>query len=80
MQMGAQKMGYFTRSEFKCGLSELGATTVAQLKKALPSLAAEVQAAHTLEEFHKFAFQFCLTVSAVRWDGVGVTSVPSNSA
>lgn len=60
-KMGAQKMGYFTRSEFKCGLSELGATTVAQLKKALPSLAAEVQAAHTLEEFHKFAFQFCLT-------------------
>ncbi|KAL4430988.1 hypothetical protein ABPG75_006244 [Micractinium tetrahymenae] len=60
-KMGAQKMGYFSRAEFKAGLSELGATSVAQLRKALPTLATEVRHPHTLEQFHRFAFCFCLT-------------------
>ncbi len=64
LQMGAQKMGYFSRAEFSTGLSELGATSVAQLRKVLPSLASEVRHAHALEQFHRFAFRFCLTV---RW-------------
>lgn len=62
VQMGAQKMGYFSRAEFSTGLSELGATSVAQLRKVLPSLASEVRHAHALEQFHRFAFRFCLTV------------------
>ncbi len=60
--MGAQKMGYFSRSEFKSGLTELGATTIPQLRKALPNLRIEVAVPDALEEFHKFAFRFCLTV------------------
>ena len=43
LQMGAQKLGYFSRAEFRAGLSELGATSVAQLRKALPTLATEVR-------------------------------------
>ncbi|KAL4426820.1 hypothetical protein ABPG77_006606 [Micractinium sp. CCAP 211/92] len=60
-KMGAQRMGYFSRAEFGAGLSELGATSVAQLRKVLPSLASEVRHAHALEQFHRFAFRFCLT-------------------
>ncbi len=63
LQMGAQKMGYFSRSEFKLGLTELGATTIPQLRKVLPNLQVEVAVPDALEEFHKFAFRFCLTVS-----------------
>jgi hypothetical protein len=62
--MGAQKMGFFTRAEFKGGLAELGATTLAQLRRLLPTLSAELASPHALEEFHKFAFRFCLTVRA----------------
>lgn len=44
-QMGAQKMGYFSRAEFRTGLSELGASSLAQLRKVLPTLATEVRPA-----------------------------------
>lgn len=43
--MGAQKMGYFSRAEFRTGLSELGASSLAQLRKVLPTLATEVRPA-----------------------------------
>lgn len=59
-KMGAQKMGYFSRAEFRTGLSELGASSLAQLRKVLPTLATEVRHPHTLEQFHHFAFRFCL--------------------
>lgn len=61
-QMGAQKMGFFTRAEFKGGLAELGVTTLVQLRKLLPTLSSELASPHAQEEFHKFAFNFCLTV------------------
>lgn len=55
-------MGYFSRQEFRDGLSELGAITIAQLRKVLPRLPLEVQDSAALDEFHRFAFSFCLTV------------------
>ena len=60
--MGAAQMGFFSRAEFKHGLSELGATTVAQLRKALPGLAADAADLYAEEELHAWSFRFCLTV------------------
>ncbi|PSC73760.1 DCN1 4 [Micractinium conductrix] len=60
-KMGAVKMGFFSREEFKAGLSELGVTAMAALRKALPGLAGEVRHPHAFESFHAFAFRFCLT-------------------
>ncbi|KAL4859445.1 DCN1-like protein 2 [Chlorella vulgaris] len=60
-KMGAKRMGYFSRQEFRDGLSDLGAITIAQLRKVLPRLPLEVQDSAALDEFHRFAFSFCLT-------------------
>jgi hypothetical protein len=69
--MGAQRMGYFSRAEFKSGLAEVGAVTIAQLRKVLPTLSAELRSPHRLEEFHRFAFRFCLTVrQGAKWHGI----------
>lgn len=60
--MGAQRMGFFTRAEFKQGLAECGATSVAQLRKALPRLAEVDDDPHAQEALHQWAFRYCLTV------------------
>lgn len=65
-QMGAQRMGFFTRAEFKQGLTECGATSVAQLRKALPRLADVDGDPHAQEALHQWAFRYCLTVGRVR--------------
>lgn len=61
--MGAQKMGYFSRGEFTSGFAALGANSIAQIKKALPSLEAAVRQPAALAEFYAYSFRFCLTVS-----------------
>lgn len=43
---------------------QLGATTVAQLRKVLPTLAAEVAGdPYEEESLYRWSFRFCLTVS-----------------
>ena len=60
--MGAKKMGFFTREEFKQGFTELGVATLAGLKKALPGLEVRLKDPQAFHEFYGFAFSFCLTV------------------
>lgn len=57
--MKAQKMGYFSRQEFETGFETLHARTIAQLKKALPTL--NKIATNQQKDFHDFAFRFCFT-------------------
>jgi hypothetical protein len=57
-QMGAKRMGYFSREEFKSGLMSLGCSSLPQLKKALPGL--EKAALAQAKPFYDFAFRFCL--------------------
>ena len=46
-------------------LPQLGATTVAQLRKALPGLVAEAaQDPYAEESLYRWSFRFCLTVRA----------------
>ena len=49
------------------GFASLNASSVAQLKKALPSLEAAVGDPASLQDFYTFAFKFCLTVGG--WVG-----------
>lgn len=61
-KMAAKRQGYFSRDEFQRGLSALKATTVAQVKRALPALEDEVDADPDIfSDFCIFAFKFCLT-------------------
>lgn len=59
--MGAKRMGFFSRQEFLHGCRTVGASTLAQLKKALPKLDAAIAAPDAFQGFYTFAFQFCLT-------------------
>ncbi|GAB4817652.1 hypothetical protein N2152v2_004698 [Parachlorella kessleri] len=60
-RFGAKRMGFFSREEFLDGFKLMNSSSVAQLLKALPSLEAAVQDPATLQDFHIYAFRFCLT-------------------
>lgn len=59
--MGARRMGYFSRAEFRRGCKLLGVTTLSHLKKSLPKLDLLVQPPQQFSSFYNFAFQYCLT-------------------
>jgi DCN1-like protein 4/5 len=61
-KMRAKRMGYFSRDEFQTGLAALKATTVAQVKRALPALEEQIDMdPEAFHDFCTFAFKFCLT-------------------
>ncbi|KAK4415027.1 DCN1-like protein 4 [Sesamum alatum] len=60
-KMNAQKQGYFTQDEWRRGLKALRVDTVNKLKKTLPELEKEVLKSENFEDFHKYAFRYCLT-------------------
>lgn len=60
-KMNASRMGYFTRDEFRRGFQQLSATSLAQLKKALPKLENDYKETYALKSLHSFAFTFLLT-------------------
>eukprot|EP00887_Chlorella_sp_A99_P005482 scaffold1.g5482.t1 len=60
-KMDAKRMGYFSKDEFKHGFAQMGAATLAALRKALPRLEGEVKDPEAFQEFYEFAFRFCLT-------------------
>lgn len=61
-KMGAQRMGYFSRSEFEGGARTLKAHDAKALRRAALALEDEVAAPSALLAFATFAFKFCLTV------------------
>ena len=61
-KMGAQRMGYFSRSEFESGARALKAYDAKALRRAALALEDEVAAPSALLAFATFAFKFCLTV------------------
>lgn len=61
-KMGAQQMGFFSRSEFDQGLRALNAHDVPSLKTALDQVAIKVDNdPDVFQNFYQFAFKFCLT-------------------
>ena len=61
-KMGAQRMGYFSRSEFESGARALKAYDAKAMRRAALALEDEVAAPSALLAFATFAFKFCLTV------------------
>ena len=61
-KMGAQRMGYFSRSEFESGARALKAYDAKAMRRAALALEDEVAAPSALLAFATFAFNFCLTV------------------
>ena len=70
-QMGAQRMGFLSRDEFARGCQALGATSIAQLKKAMPKLDSMIAHKDAFLEFFLFAFKFCLEVRSAAAEGGG---------
>ncbi|DBA81092.1 TPA: hypothetical protein ACH3X2_007066 [Trebouxia sp. C0005] len=61
-KMGAQQMGFFSRSEFEQGLRVLNANDVHTLKASLEQVAIKVDNdPDVFQSFYQFAFKFCLT-------------------
>ena len=61
-KMGAQRMGYFSRSEFESGARALKAYDAKAMRRAALALEDEVASPSALLAFATFAFKFCLTV------------------
>mmetsp|Transcript_70684 Transcript_70684/g.223789 ORF Transcript_70684/g.223789 Transcript_70684/m.223789 type:complete len:221 (-) Transcript_70684:207-869(-) len=60
-KMGAEKMGFFSREEWRRGMSALRATSADKLKKSLPGLEEELgDDCEAFRSFFAFAFSFCL--------------------
>ena len=57
----AERMGFFTKEEFRRGCSRLSVTSLAQLKKSLPKLDAAIANPTSFASFYSFAFDYCLT-------------------
>ncbi|KAK1269121.1 hypothetical protein QJS04_geneDACA013728 [Acorus gramineus] len=64
--MRAKRQGYFTREEWQRGLQALHADTLGKLQKALSQLDKWVWNSNILENFHSYAFSFCLTEEGQR--------------
>jgi DCN1-like protein 4/5 len=58
--MGAERMGYFSKQQFFTGCHRLNASSLPQLKKALPQLDAIVSTPPAFQSFYAFSFRFCL--------------------
>lgn len=61
-KMGAQRMGYFSCSEFESGARALKAYDAKAMRRAALALEDEVASPSALLAFATFAFNFCLTV------------------
>ncbi|KAL3148790.1 hypothetical protein ABBQ38_014198 [Trebouxia sp. C0009 RCD-2024] len=65
-KMGAQQMGFFSKSEFEQGLRLLSAHDLPTLKASLNQVAIKVDNDPDIfQSFYQFAFKFCLTVRAL---------------
>ncbi|XP_059453558.1 uncharacterized protein LOC132184088 isoform X1 [Corylus avellana] len=66
-KMKAERQGYFSKDEWRTGLTALNVNSLDKLKKALPALEKEVMKPSNFVDFYAYAFQYCLTEEKQRF-------------